>query len=599
METTEQNIINNKILNNPENYAAIYARISSKKDNNSIEAQISKAKMTLKNKNLLLYAIYTDHVSGRTVSPPDRKGFGKLLADAKAKCFKTIIAYKHDRIVRNLSDWIDLTCQLKKLGIKIIFSDESEYTSDNSLQGEFIENLLVMVAELEPNNINERVSNGRKQRRQEGIYNAGNNVPFGYKRIDNNSKNKSNGKSHYEIKPLQAIFIQNLFCEAKDLLCKGDIKIEKIKEKITSFINELLGIQSKAILLSKLISYENNISMLLEPQPEKFLQDIIELLTKYLSRETSTDIKEELTEIRKHLLSTGNIQTILANSIYGGNMLKDSNEEQQGIIINANNIPKLNKESFVKVNNAAQIIDEKTFSKVYPYAIMPKVLKAKEPDFLLKGKLKCGNCNVYLHFKNGLLQCTNVGNKPGCKAYGKSNLIEAVLDVILDDALASDNYSEGFKNFCSSIIIKLQFLERDLKKLRNEKMSLLQEYIKGKKERCINELNDTQVKINLILKKVASYEYEYDYACKFQKLLDHYNKSERNNNNSFLELSKVKSSVIPYIISNEDYFNSIFNELIKEVKVKTIEQKNNVKCQFTIDYEFRNSKPSHLSPCID
>ena len=171
--------IDNKLLNNPDNYAAIYARISSKKENNSIDTQVDLAKTALNGKNLLVYGVYTDYVSGHTISPPDRKGFGKLLEDAKAGCFKTIIAYKHDRIVRNLNDWVNLTAQLRKLNIKIIFSDITEYVPDKSLQGEFLENLIIMVAELEPSNIQERTNNGQVQRRIQGVYNSGKHSPVG------------------------------------------------------------------------------------------------------------------------------------------------------------------------------------------------------------------------------------------------------------------------------------------------------------------------------------------------------------------------------------------------------------------------------------
>lgn len=43
-----------KILNTPENNAAIYARISSQKDNNSIDAQVEMAKEMLYKKSYLL-----------------------------------------------------------------------------------------------------------------------------------------------------------------------------------------------------------------------------------------------------------------------------------------------------------------------------------------------------------------------------------------------------------------------------------------------------------------------------------------------------------------------------------------------------------------
>lgn len=595
METKKPVTLDSDILKNPDNYAAIYARISSKKDNNSIEAQISKGKNVLKNENLLLYAVYSDHISGRTVSPPDRPGFGKLLADAKAGCFKTIIAYKHDRIARNLSDWINLTSQLKKMGIKIIFSDGAEYISDNSLQGEFIENLIVMVAELEPNNINERVKSGRKQRRLEGVYNSANHIPFGYSR-KNTSKNPSQGKSYYEIKPLQAIFIQHLFCEASAFLGKKEFKLIKIIEKMNADICKFSEIKSIEILNNNLISYAENVKTALVKhsgtEENLFLQNIIEELKKHLRGKSFSDIQKEINEIKKHLSSQGNIKTILTNPIYAKYMLIDPTDKQQGITI-SNDIPELNEQSFVELRNIARIIGKKTFSKVYCYMIMPEVLKEEEPDYLFKGKLKCGYCNVYLHYKNGLLGCTNVGEKPGCKAYGKTNVIKAALDVILDDAF--NNSSEGFNRFRRTIEDKQEDFRKTLQKLRYKKMIMLKEFLINKDKGYIEEVKNKEDEINLLLHKIANYEYELDNISKLQKQIENYNKLDFKNKKSNMDFSKIKSSIITYIISNEDYFNSVFDKLIKEIKVTTIEHKKDVKCKFSIKY----SKPGDLPARID
>ena len=54
-----------KIIDNPKNYAAIYARISGTKDNNSISSQIQLATNALKEKNLLIYNTYIDFDSAK------------------------------------------------------------------------------------------------------------------------------------------------------------------------------------------------------------------------------------------------------------------------------------------------------------------------------------------------------------------------------------------------------------------------------------------------------------------------------------------------------------------------------------------------------
>lgn len=587
--------IKNKILENPRNYAAIYARISSKKDNNSIDAQINKAKMLLNNENLLLYAVYTDHVSGRTTSPPDRAGFGKLLQDAKSGCFKTIIAYKHDRIARNLSDWINLKSELRKLGIKIIFSDGTEYTSDNSLQGDFLENLIMMVAELEPNNINERASNGRNQRRLQGVYNAANNEPFGYKRIDTNSKHPSKGKSYYQIEPLKAIFIQHLFCESRDILGEKILKIAPIKQKLLSFINNLLKPASLEILSDMIIQYADDIKIRLVKEYGKkyFIENITKALHEYIENTPPDDIICDLKDIKGHLDSTSNLQNILSNPIYGGYMLLDPNEKNQGIIVD-DSIPRLNKKSFIEITNVAPIVDEKTFSKVYSYILMPKVLKEAEPNFLLKGKFRCGNCKQLLHYKDGLLQCTS--QKPNCKIYAKTSVIEAALEIILDDALK--NSEDGFNNFRGTIEDKVHHLKKELEKLRNEKMSILKNYLYSKDERYVKDIQSKQDDINLILHKIASYSHELSSINKLQELIENYNNLIPEIKSSNFIIPKIKSLIISHILSNQDMFNSVFDKFIKEIKVSTIEKRDDIKCRFTINYEFQYNKPSDLPTCI-
>lgn len=599
---TKTNKIESEILNDPKKYAAIYVRISSQKDNNSLEAQTSEAKRVLTSKNLLLYAVYQDKVSGRTTSPPDRDGFGKLLEDAKAGCFKTIVAYKHDRIVRNLNDWINLKAQLRKLGIKIIFSDDTEYTSDNSLQGDFLENLIVMVAESEPNTINERVSNGKRLRREQGIYASGANIPFGYNREPVGDKCDSVGKSLYTIQPLKAIFIQHIFCEARDIFDKGSTKTEGIKQKILSYLDYLITSSSSRIILDIILEYAYTLKTRLVKKCEKepFLQKIIEQLKVYLEVKSLEDIKKELESIRTHLNGAGNIDTILANSIYGSYMLIVANEVKMSITIEAN-VPKLNKDSFVKTQNVATIIDEKTFAKVHSYMLMPKILKEKELGFLLMGKLKCCKCNNHLHhFSNGILQCTKydktVDKNVVCTTFAINSVIEAVLDIIIDDAFK--NSKDGFTNFCNTIKDKLSYLRNELQTLRNTKIFLLKEYLNSK-DKSYKRVQSNQKEINSLLYKIATYANELSNINKLQDIINYYNNSIPENKKSNSVMARIKLSLISYILSNQEIFNSVFNKLIKEIKVKVIERKCDIKCEFAVNYEFLYKEPSRIPSCID
>jgi DNA invertase Pin-like site-specific DNA recombinase len=300
--------LSNEILKDPKNYAAIYARISSTKDNNSINAQIEKCKESLNKRNMLTYGIYTDYVSGRFTSPPDRKGFGKLLADANANCFKTIIVYKHDRIVRNLKDWLNLKSLLKKLKINIIFALDGENYDDNSSQSEFMENFLVMLAELEPNTTFERASRGREVRREQGVYNAANNMPFGYDRIDATPeliKKKNlqfNPKSFYEPKPLESAFVQYIY--------------EYYDVRIGNKTFTLQNLSNSILEIIDLITKRPNRKKTLKIIKDLYKRDlpILRLLDKVISsisinyKENEIDFNVYLEKIRNHLKKSSKYQ---------------------------------------------------------------------------------------------------------------------------------------------------------------------------------------------------------------------------------------------------------------------------------------------------
>lgn len=607
-------IIQDEVLKSSKNYAAIYARISSEKENNSIDAQISGGKTVLNKKNLLLYAVYKDHVSGYNTPPPDRTGFGKLLEDAKSGCFKTIIAFQHDRIVRNLNDWVNLKKQLSKLGIKIIYSDDNEYNSEGSLQGEFLENLIVMVGELEPNNILERTNNGRLQRRKEGVYNAARNTPFAYERIDLSIKSDTPSKSNsrYIVKPLKAIFVQYLFCEAKEVLGENSKKfeIEDIKRNVLSKITSLRPINDDESL-GKLLSFAitTKEKLIKTHEKESFLTEIIKLLRKYLEGKTHVEINIELTEIVRHLSSTSNINSILKSSIYGGYMLLDTKEKDKGIIIEGKTARLKEGNTFKEITNVATIIDKNTFAKVYCYMRMPSLLQVKKPDFIFKGKLKCGYCNVLLNITDGLLQCTNVGDKkhPKCRAYATNSIIESILDIIIDGAF--DKSNDGFNNFCNSIKEKTDALRKELQKLRDNKMFELKNYLVSKDKYSIKLIQDKQNEINLLLYKISAFANELSYIYKLQQLIKFYNNSSSEIKKSNTNISKMKAEIISHILSNEDIFKPILNKLIKEIKVITIDHKRSIKCRFTVNYGFQYTRPidpnklntnnpSYIPPCI-
>jgi DNA invertase Pin-like site-specific DNA recombinase len=585
----KKTVSNNKeIINQPQNYAAIYARISSQKDNNSIHAQIKKAKEALAKKNLLVYAVYTDKVSGLTVRPADRKGFGQLIEDAKDGCFKTIIAYRHDRIVRCLSHWTELKHQMTKLGIKITFSDESEYCSDNSTQGDFLENLLVMVSELEPNNISERALGGQHVRRQQGVYNAGANDPFGYKRIDvslnigSHNNKKVNYKSKFIKVSIKDAIIYYIFEKCKVFIEKENFDIQNIQNDTYNFICLLINNLTVSKLEQLRVSINDNMKAFVI---ESVLRELkkFELLERDKYQEQISTLMEKLEDSKNYISNKSNLEYILKNPIYGGFILIKANQKNKGII-NENSKTKLDLDSFAQTINIQGIASFEAFEKVYCYMHISSLLKAEEPEYLFKGKLKCGVCGRYMHLTDHLIQCPADNRKKLCVPFVKTNLIESILEIIIDEVFEKSD--TGFNRFEKLIEDKIEQLSSEIENTRKQKMLNMKEYILSKNEKNKMDILSQQENINSNLEKVASHRRKLGYLNSLKSLINSYIKSHDLNISSQNMIDHVKSCIISHIISNQDILQSTFSEVIKEIRVSMNDGNKQTKCKISLQYEF-------------
>lgn len=601
--------VSKEIIKDPKNYAAIYARVSSYRDNNSINAQISEAKKALSDKNLMVYGVYEDHVSGRYVPPYKRKGFSKLLTDAEAGCFKTIIAYKHDRIARNLEDWIELREQLKKLGINVIFSDDKEYVSDNSMQGEFLENLMVMVAELEPNNIQERASAGAQFRRNQGIFKSGNKKTFGYLNISKNEEpnpkgaaipnedmdanTKLNAKSVYKSIPLEAAAIRFIYKRYAELMDEDSVRIGQIKESLMEYLDAVISnINSLPELTQR---YKNDVYM-------KFF---IEALNK-IPRQVIEDhekLSTELQNLKKYLSETEKIRDMLTRPVYGGFILRDAQTENKGIV-DEDGYARLDiAKHYVPVKNADKIItDFSLFQQVFCHYYLTNI-KIKEQEYLFKGKLICGFCGRKLKMQDNILICPNPARKKSCKSYSKTNLTETILEIIIDDILKSSVQS-GFEKFLNEFVRQIAYEESKINSFRTEKLSSLIKYLdssavnkfNNESKAIMEEIFTNEKSTNNLLRKMAYLRKQQEEILSIKELVkSYYDDSNSSINKAEEPFLTLKSRVIAYIISNLEVYSPMLNNIIESIRVITIEEET--KCSFTIkfNYEYRERSKIHQS----
>ena len=137
--------------------AAVYSRKKGKTPN----VQEGKCKQLLECKYGDEYDLsivtYCDEKSGKNM---DRVAMQKMISDIKAGKIKAVCAYKLDKIGRSVTDILNFVELLKKYGVKLYcVEDKIEYdpTDESDFVSKFMIMLLSLMAEMESNNIKQRV----------------------------------------------------------------------------------------------------------------------------------------------------------------------------------------------------------------------------------------------------------------------------------------------------------------------------------------------------------------------------------------------------------------------------------------------------------
>ena len=590
-----------KIIDNPKNYAAIYARISGTKDNNSISSQIQLATNALKEKNLLIYNTYIDFDSAKKLSPTKRKGLSKLLADAKSGCFKTVIIYRLDRLVRRYEDWLEIKNIFSRLGIDLIYSDEAQSIPRDSSQGEFFENLMVMVAEMEPDTISHRASNGRIFRRKQGAYSCGVNIPFGYIREERDESDSSKAsKSIFIEEPIKLAFIKYMYLEFNNLIIKEKTSINADKAGF-AFIYDSLekAINYIEIHINKgeipLVSFNKN-------SP---IYELCSSINKFLKMESTEFIIKNINMVKFHYLvnsqtnkkrSTNNIAACLKNSIYSGYMLEDSKHPFKGLKYttdtNENTLyyERLDENAFVKTNNLNGIIPYSIFKTVYSYLTYIGLGRIdRTPDFLLKDSLKCSCNKKLLLVHNNYLHCGN----SDCTAFLKKDLLEFIVSEIVKDCLS--NSQTSVKKFLKSLDRKTQLDTSNINSLKKKKFEAVANYINSKDNSFIDYIYDKKASIDSYTSLCTQYREKISHInTLFEKISSFKESYDVKQSNNINDISTLVNKITDHILSNEDIFIPIFSEIIKEVKVTLNNDSSSEKGHIKIKYEFTAEKTSNL-----
>lgn len=174
----------------------IYARFSSHNQREeSIEQQIKECEALARREGITIVEIYSDEA--QTGRNERRSSFQKMLRDAEKRKFDIVIAYKSNRIARNMLNALLYETRLAEYGIKTIYCKED--FADNAA-GRFAFRSMLNLNQFYSENLSEDIKRGM-------LYNAehckvNGSIPLGYKK-------SQDGK--YEIEPFDAAVVREIF----------------------------------------------------------------------------------------------------------------------------------------------------------------------------------------------------------------------------------------------------------------------------------------------------------------------------------------------------------------------------------------------------
>jgi len=156
---------------------AVYTRVSTEEQARSglsLEAQLERLRSYCIARDWKIYKEYTDPgLSGRNIRRPAYK---QMLEDIKK--WDGLLVMKMDRIHRNRSNFIDMMANLAKKHKKFISMNESLDTS--TAMGRFVMGIIQDIAQLESEQIGERVSVALHQKAKQADKFMGHREAFGY-----------------------------------------------------------------------------------------------------------------------------------------------------------------------------------------------------------------------------------------------------------------------------------------------------------------------------------------------------------------------------------------------------------------------------------
>lgn len=156
----------------------IYARFSShSQKEESIEQQVEECTAFALANNINIIEVYADKaISGRT---DQRSSFQRMMRDAEKRKFQVVIAYKSNRIARNMLNALSYENKLEAYGIRTMYAKEE---FGNTAAGRFALRTMMNVNQFYSENMAEDIRRGMADNAANCKVNG--RLPLGYKNVD-------------------------------------------------------------------------------------------------------------------------------------------------------------------------------------------------------------------------------------------------------------------------------------------------------------------------------------------------------------------------------------------------------------------------------
>jgi site-specific DNA recombinase len=434
-------------INNANNYAAIYCRESNPNKKGALENQESSNERYAQANGFIIYDIYKEFTSAANNYYYERPEFMRLLEDAKKGCFKKIIITKRDRLARRYDDFILIRNLCKQLQIELIYCNDIKLDNTESYAANFIENMMMAIAQIEPSNIKNRIRDGKNAKKLEGIYDSP--ASFGYIKKDNYIKYQ------YIKDGIKAYLVHDIF---KIYLSSDEIRCAK---------------------------------------------DVVNYLSSdYVRNKYRRENRNKYLAIIEEFVNESFVREVLSKPIYAGIQTESLDYKYQMFIMTYNGIPtNIDLEHFLDCKNVCRIISPQTWSdavnKWLKYNTQTKIrnVQKKHEEQTFRTSLYCGKCEKEIKLTKNTISC-GTGD---CISFSKENFLKGLIKALIYSIKILGGIDYAVKNAASNLKKEKYSLECNLKKEIFRQGDLVNKYIEGNNDNNtiekIKDFNRSQLEI--------------------------------------------------------------------------------------------------------